>query len=99
MSVSEYTYTVQEQLVPKLQAIYNLNWKHNSVPNYAGKNYVDPVSGNYIYFWPTAMDYTVDGKVMQVKWEVVDHKVINVTFPHQDQLQGLSEFLQKYVWG
>jgi hypothetical protein len=96
MTVSAYAQQVQETLSKQLQSLYNLNWKNRSGrPD--GKTYQDgPVK---IDFWPTALDYTVGSKTMQVKWDVVENTVINITFPHEEHLEALSKFLKKYLWG
>lgn len=94
---SEYTMNVQNRLTRPLQTIYNLNWKHQSKAKPDGKHYS---KGNVsIDFWPTAMDFTIEGNVLQIKWDVVDHKVVNVTFPHPEKLDELEAFLYHYVWG
>lgn len=94
--LATYPMTVDYKLSRALQTLYNLNWKHVSGrPN--GKTYTNGV--DTIDFFPTAIDYTVDGKTYQVKWEIADHKVINITFPHPELLDRLDTFLTKYLWG
>lgn len=96
MTTSAYAKVIQEHLVSPLQSLYNLNWK-NQTHTTVGKSY--KAEDTQITFWPTALDYQLDGKVYQVKWELEGNKVINVTFPHVNELPGLIKFLKKYLWG
>lgn len=96
MTISQQAQLVQEVLHKPLQTLYNLNWKNRTnAPD--GKSWA--YGGMKIDFWPTAMDFTANGKTMQVKWEIIDNVVSNITFPHPDQLETLRKFLMKYVWG
>lgn len=93
---SQYAQAINDTLTKPLQTLYNLNWKNTSKrPD--SKVYARP-SGR-IEFWPTALDFTLNGKTYQVKWELDGDKVINVTFPYPDALKPLSEFLHRYLWG
>lgn len=96
MTLSVHTLIVRDQLSRQLQSLYNLNWKHlSNRPD--GKSYTK--DDTRIDFWPTAMDYTVAGDTYQVKWEIIGHRVVNITFPHESQLMELSKFLNQYLWG
>lgn len=94
--MTAHTQLVQDTLAAPLQTLYNLNWKNNS-KGAKGKVYSRPTGR--IEFWPTALDYTFNGKVLQAKWELDGDKVINVTFPHPEALASLTDFLKRYLWG
>lgn len=96
MTTTAYAKVIQEHLVAPLQTLYNLNWKNQGKAT-ASKSYESGTTS--ITFWPTALDYHFNGKVYQVKWELDDNKVINVTFPHVNELPGLIKFLKRYLWG
>jgi hypothetical protein len=96
MTISAHAQLVQAELTLPLQSLYNLNWKNlSNRPN--GKTY--KAGNKKIDFWPTALDYTVDDKTMQVKWELDGDRLINVTFAHADEIEGLAKFLKQYLWG
>lgn len=97
MSICE-AINVQELLAPKIQAIYNLNFKHRTdAPDF--KKYKRGVTEIVIY--PNAIDYIKADKVVQIKWEVIDpnYKVSNITLSEYSKVDEISEFLQAYVWG
>lgn len=87
---------VQATLTAPLQTLYNLNWKNTSKGS-NGKVYARPTGR--IEFWSTALDFTLNGKTYQVKWELDGDKVINVTFPYPEALDTVTEFLRRYLWG
>ncbi|ARV76958.1 hypothetical protein PHABIO_327 [Pseudomonas phage Phabio] len=96
MTISAYTQLVQDTLKPLVSTAYNLNYKNVSHP----PERVWCQDGNTgITIYPNGLDYTKDGLTKAVKWELINDTVANVTFPYEDSLFELINFLKVYLFG
>lgn len=96
MTISAYAQLVQDTLKPLVSTAYNLNYKNVSHP----PEFVWYQDGDTtITIYPNGLDYTKDGLTKAVKWELINGAVANVTFPYEDTLSELIDFLKIYMFG
>lgn len=96
MTISAYAQLVKDTLKPLVSTAYNLNYKNVSHPP-ERVWYQDGDTGITIY--PNGLDYTKNGSTKAVKWELINGTVANVTFPYEDTLSELIDFLKIYMFG
>lgn len=87
----------ENKLNTLLQNIYDLKFKRFS------KDRARPDGFKYktwaeMDVFPTAIDFGHDGKTYQIKWELTDSKIINVSCPQEIE-SALKMHLQEYLQG